>query len=71
MKTTKAIVVWFFTFMVVYFVLSALGCLFFSADGKALHYSQCAGSASWFVMYSLFIGWWLSSIVAMDYYDHG
>lgn len=70
MKTTKAIVIWFVTFMVTYLVLSAVGCLFLSSDGNALHYRECAGNPSWFVMYSLFLGWWLSSIVAMDYYDH-
>lgn len=70
MKTTKAIVIWFVTYMVAYLVLSLVGCLFFKADLSHFSYLECAGNVSWFLFYGIFLGWWLSSIVAMDYYDH-
>lgn len=70
MKTTKAIVIWFVTFMVAYLVLSSVGCLFLDEGGCHYSYCVCAGNVQWFLIYSLFLGWWLSSIIAMDYYDH-
>jgi hypothetical protein len=70
MKTTKAIVIWFVTYMVAYLVLSLVGCLFFDEGGCHLSYCDVTGNVSWFLFYGIFLGWWLSSIVAMDYYDH-
>lgn len=69
MKTTKAIAVWFIAYMAIYLVLSAIGCLFFKGDGQHFTYSEIAGDRAWFIVYSLFIGWWAASVISMDYYE--
>jgi len=69
MKTTKSIAVFIATYFVLYFILSAIGCLFFKSNLQHYSYSECLGNTAWFIAYNLFIGWWVAGIVAYDYYE--
>lgn len=69
MKTTKSIAVFIATYLVLYLILSAMGCMFIKGDGNHYSYGECIGSTFWFTMYNLFIGWWVAGIVANDYYE--
>jgi hypothetical protein len=69
MKTTKSIAVFFLTQFTLYFLLSAVGCLFVKSDSSHYTYLECLGSVSWFIVYNFFIGWIISLAVAQDYYD--
>lgn len=69
MKTTKSIAVFIVTHFLVYFLLSAVGCLFFKSNGQHYSYSECLGNTFWFMMYNLFIGWGIAGVVANDYYE--
>lgn len=69
MKTTKSIAVFIAAHLLLYFTLSAIGCMFFKGAGEHYTYSDCIGNTGWFIVYNMFIGWWISMIVAMDYYE--
>ena len=69
MKVTKAMLVYLTSFIVGYLLLSAVGCLFFKSDLTHYTYSECLGTTNWFVIYTLFLGWWTAGIVANDYYE--
>jgi hypothetical protein len=63
MKTSVATLVFIIAFFGMYFVLSAFGLAF------GLDYSECVSRVDWFIIYSLFIGWWLAGIFAHDVYE--
>jgi hypothetical protein len=69
MKTTKAIIVFIIAFFLFYLGLSATGCLFRDQNLNHFTYSACVGNITWFMMYTLFIGWWLAGIPATEYYE--
>jgi H+/Cl- antiporter ClcA len=69
MKTTKSILVFAVTYIIGYLFLSALGCMFFDADGNHNHYSDILGNKSWFIIYSLFIGVWIALTASHEYYE--
>jgi hypothetical protein len=69
MKTTKTIIVFIVAYMLIYLLLSSIGCIFFNKDLQHYSYSECIGNTMWFMMYNLFIGWWVAGIVANDYYE--
>ena len=69
MKTTKTIAVFIVTHLVLYFILSAIGCIFYKGNNEHYTYAECLGSTGWFMIYNLFIGWWVAGIVANDFYD--
>lgn len=70
MRTTKSIVVYIVSFMLLYLGLSAIGCIFPKSNLELHTYSECIGSREWFIIYTLFIGWWVSAIIAREYYDY-
>ena len=53
-------VVYLITFFAMYFILSMLGMVF----GHS--YKESIESFNWFVMYSIFLGWWIAMIPAHD-----
>jgi hypothetical protein len=69
MKTTKSIAVFIVSYFILYFTLSAIGCMFYKSPGDHYSYAECIGSTPWFLMYTLFIGWWAAGIVASEYYE--
>jgi|688.fasta_scaffold375517_3 hypothetical protein len=69
MKTTKSIAVFIVSYFILYFTLSAIGCMFYKSPGDHYSYGECIGSTVWFTIYNLFIGWWVAGIVAHDYYE--
>ena len=62
MKNTMSMVVYLITFFAMYFILSMLGMVF------GFTYKESLESEQWFVMYSLFLGWWIAMIPAHDTY---
>jgi hypothetical protein len=67
MKNTVSMMVYTITFMAMYFVLSLFGCLFFTGNEHP-DYDQVLGDTQWFIMYTLFLGWWVALIPARDCY---
>jgi hypothetical protein len=64
MKNTVSLVVYVITFIAMYFVLSLFGSIIGGCD-----YSTVLEERGWFIMYSLFLGWWLALIPANDVYE--
>jgi hypothetical protein len=64
MKNTVSMMVYTITFMAMYFVLSLFGCLFVKGD-----YNDVLSDTQWFIMYTLFLGWWIALIPAVDCYS--
>ena len=62
MKNTMSMVVYVITFFAMFFILSMLGMVF------GFTYKESLESRNWFVMYSLFLGWWIAMIPAHDTY---
>lgn len=60
MKTFIVIFIFIFTFVVFYLLLSVCGCFFTT-------YKNTISQPEWFAAYSIFIGWWLASLVCHDY----
>jgi hypothetical protein len=69
MKTTKTIAVFIVAYFLLYFTLSAIGCIFYKSPCDHYSYSECLGNTFWFTLYNFFIGWWVAGIVANDYYE--
>ena len=71
MKTTKAMLIYFISFVVGYLLLSTIGVMFHKIgdiEGDTHYgYTEILGSTAWFTIYSLFIGWWIAAIVACEY----
>lgn len=63
MKNTASMVVYVITFFAMYFAFSMLGMVF------GFTYKESLESENWFVMYSLFLGWWIAMIPAMDTWE--
>lgn len=63
MKNTMSMVVYVITFFAMFFCLSILGMCFGAT------YKQTIGSGNWFVMYSIFLGWWIALIPAHDTWE--
>ena len=61
MKVTVLFLVFIVSFMFWFFVLSAVGILW-------LPYEAIITNAEWFLIYTLFFGWWLAGFPARSYY---
>ena len=63
MKNTITMVVYIITFFAMYFIISmfgiALGC----------DYKSVIENEGWFVVYSVFLGWWMAFLTAQDAYN--
>jgi hypothetical protein len=69
MKTTKSILVFITAFILGYFFLSSLGCMFFDSEGNHFKFNYIIGQPGWALLYTLFIGWWLAGMITHEYYD--
>lgn len=69
MKVSKSVGIYLITFFTLYFVLSAFFCIFYNPGEELNSYTRCVQDPQWFVVYSLFIGWWLALIPAREYYE--
>lgn len=63
MKSIILISIYLTAFVLFYLLLSLIG-IFFNP------YTVIIQSSSWFISYSVFIGWWLASFPAREYYVH-
>jgi hypothetical protein len=63
MKTINLFLIYVFTYMFFFFLLSLIGMLWNQS------YSEVAGNANWFVFYSLFFGWWIALTPCIEYYS--
>ena len=64
MKSFIVFLIYVSTWMLGFLTMSLIGLLW--ADS----YRQIISNPNWFMMYSLFIGWWLSILPAREYYTH-
>lgn len=62
MKTIVLMLIYLGTFMGMFFLLSCIGMLWQS-------YVSVISDRSWFVAYSMFLGWWISLFPAGEYYN--
>jgi hypothetical protein len=63
MKSIILISIYVGAFVLFYLLLSTIGLLFHP-------YSVIIQTPGWFIGYSLFIGWWMASFPAREYYVH-
>ena len=64
MKSIILILIYLTTFMGLFLFMSLIG-LIFTADS----YTAIIHNEDWIIMYSIFIGWWVSLFPAFDYYE--
>ena len=62
MKSIIAILIYVGTFMGMFFLLSSIGLLW--ADS----YYAVVSNNHWFILYSMFFGWWISLFPTREYY---
>lgn len=61
MKTIKLTLIFISTFMLFFFVLSGIGILWRS-------YYDVITDITWFIVYTMFFGWWLALFPTREYY---
>ena len=64
MKSLTLIFIYAFTFLGIFFSLSAIGLLWNDS------YRAILADHTWFMMYTLFLGWWLALFPTREYYMH-
>ena len=62
MKTIVLILVFFCTFVGMYFLLSLVGLIWYP-------YIKVIQNLTWATIYCLFIGWWIALMPTMEYYS--
>lgn len=62
MKTLTLLAIYIASFIIIYFIVSFPAYIFVGSY-KAVIYNS-----TWQLMYTLFIGWWLASFPAREYY---
>ena len=60
MKALALILIYVAVFMGVFFILSTIGLLWVDS------YHQIISNMNWFMLYTLFVGWWVSMLVVVD-----
>lgn len=60
MKTIFLISIYIASFMLFYLMLSLLAMVF-------MPYQEAISDREWFVIYTLFIGWWVAAFPALEY----
>lgn len=61
MKTIMLIVIYFGAHALFFLILSLFGTLWYS-------YQDVIQSRDWFIVYTMFLGWWMSIFPAREYY---
>jgi hypothetical protein len=61
MKSLIAILIYLGTFMSMFFLFSLIGTLWFN-------YTDVISNNGWFMVYSMFFGWWMSIFPTREYY---
>jgi len=64
MKSLIIIFIYTFTFMGVFFLMSLIGLLWNDS------YYTVVSDHTWFMLYSMFFGWWIAMFPAREYYMH-
>lgn len=62
MKSIAIGLIYVFSFMLLFFILSSIGMLWGNT------YKACISSGNWFALYGIFIGSWTSMFPAREYY---
>jgi len=62
MKTLLLLAIYIASFVIIFFIVSFPPCIFVGSY-KAVIYNS-----TWQLMYSFFIGWWMASFPAREYY---
>jgi hypothetical protein len=63
MKSLNLILIYIVSFMVLFFVFSAIGLLWEHS------YAAIIGNGNWFMVYGIALGSWLSIFPAVEYYN--
>ena len=61
MKSIILMFVYLGSFTLIYLMLSLIGALFYP-------YKEVINNSDWFIVYTLFFGWWLAMFPAREYY---
>lgn len=69
MKGIIMMLIFLFTWVGGYLLLSCLGLMFFDEYGNHLIYSHIIGDIGWFGIYFLFIGWGIACFPTCEYYQ--
>jgi len=64
MKSLLLILIYIGTFIGMFLLLSLIGLLWIDS------YSLIIRDGNWFMMYTLFLGWWLAAFPCIEYYMH-
>lgn len=64
MKSLFVILIYTGTYMGVFFLMSLIGMLWSDS------YHAIVSNPNWFMMYSLFFGWWIALFPTREYYMH-
>lgn len=64
MKSLLAILIYTGTFMGMFFLMSTIGLLW------AESYYSIISDHSWFMIYTMFFGWWIAMFPTREYYLH-
>lgn len=62
MKYFILFIIYIAVFVALFFILSLFGMLW-------TNYNTVISDPNWFLTYTVFIGWWASLIVTIDYYE--
>lgn len=66
MRVTLYLLACLATFMTFYFILSGIGCLFLTESNQK--YVDVVSNLNWFMLYTLFFGWWITLICNIELY---
>jgi hypothetical protein len=64
MKSIFLMLIYTATFMTMFFLLSAIALLWCD------NYHDIVANPNWFMVYSIFIGWWVAMFPTTEYYNH-
>lgn len=62
MKTLTMMLIYLGTFMLMFLILSCIGMLWEP-------YREVISNPNWFIVYTIFLGWWLAMFPTMEYYN--
>lgn len=63
MKNSISMVVYLITFFAMYLILSLFGLIL------GYDYKESIESETWFIIYTIFLGWWIALVTARDAYQ--
>lgn len=69
MKSIIMMLIYLFTFIGGYLLISCIGLLFYDENLSHYSYSFIIGDSGWFCIYTLFLGWWIALLPTLEYHQ--